>query len=171
MKKIKVSVATLLVGTSMVLMSSCIGSFGLFNKVLTWNSKATNNKFVNELIFLGLFVLPVYEVSLFLDGVLFNSLEFWTGKSPIAGAETTVKGSKGEYHVKATATGYHVELIGSTASADFLFDEASKTWTLNENGTSTPLVQFADDNTAKFYFGASEMTVNMANTLNLLAAR
>lgn len=171
MKKIKVSVAALLVGASAMLMSSCIGSFSMFNKVLSWNSKATNNKFVNELIFVGLYIVPVYEVSLFLDGILFNSLEFWTGKSPIAGAETTVKGSKGEYHVKATSTGYHVELLGSNASADFLFDEATKTWTLNENGKSTTLVQFVDDNTAKFYFGDSEMTVNIENTLNLLAAR
>ncbi|MDR0711430.1 MAG: DUF3332 domain-containing protein [Prevotellaceae bacterium] len=171
MKKIKVSLATILIGASAMLLSSCIGSFSMFNKVLSWNNKATNNKFVNELIFLGLFVVPVYEASFFVDAVLFNTMEFWTGKSPIAGVDATVKGSKGEYHVKSTDAGYHVELLGSNASADFLFDEATKTWTLNENGKSTKLVQFVDDNNAKFYFGDSELTVNMENTLNLLAAR
>jgi hypothetical protein len=171
MKKIKVSIAALLVGASMMLMSSCIGSFNLFNKVLSWNRNATNSKWVNELIFLSLTIIPVYEFSYFLDLLLFNSLEFWTGKSPIAGVDATVKGSKGEYHVKSTANGYHVELLGSNASADFLFDEATKTWMLNENGKSTKLVQFVDDSNAKFYFGASEMTVNMEDTLNLLAVR
>ncbi|MDR1417187.1 MAG: DUF3332 domain-containing protein [Prevotellaceae bacterium] len=170
MKKIRVSVAALLVGVSMVLMSSCVGSFGLFNKVLRWNKTATNSKWINELIFICLHVVPVYEISYFVDGILFNTLEFWTGQSPMAGVDTTVKGEKGEYHVKSTDNGYHIELLGSNASADFLFDEASKMWTLNENGKSTKLVQFVDDN-AKFYFGASEMTVNMESTLNLLAAR
>ncbi|MDR3367275.1 MAG: DUF3332 domain-containing protein [Prevotellaceae bacterium] len=171
MKKFKVSVAALLIGASVMLTSSCIGSFSLFNKVLDWNKKATNEKWVNELIFVCLGVVPVYEVSLFLDVILFNSLEFWTGKSPIASVDATVKGEKGEYHVKSTANGYHIELLGSNASADFLFDEATKTWSVSENGKSTKLVRFVDDNTAKFYFGASEMTVNMESTLNLLAAR
>ena len=31
--------------------SSCIGSFGLTNSVLDWNKRATDNKFVNEIIF------------------------------------------------------------------------------------------------------------------------
>ncbi|MDR3189023.1 MAG: DUF3332 domain-containing protein [Prevotellaceae bacterium] len=171
MKRIKVSVAALLVGASMVLMSSCIGSFSLFNKVLDWNKKATNNKWVNELIFVCLTIIPVYEVSYFLDAILFNSLEFWTGQSPLANVDVTVKGEKGEYHVKSTTNGYHVELLGSNLSADFLFDEATKTWSLSENGKQTKLVQFVDDNTAKFYTGTSEMTVDMASTLNLLAAR
>ena len=30
-------------------LSSCIGSFGLTNSVLSWNKRATDNKFVNEL--------------------------------------------------------------------------------------------------------------------------
>ncbi|MDR1022341.1 MAG: DUF3332 domain-containing protein [Prevotellaceae bacterium] len=171
MKKIRVSIATLLAGAGMMLMSSCIGSFGLFNKVLSWNQTATNDKWINEVIFVCLSIVPVYELSWFLDAVLFNSLEFWTGESPWAGVDVTVKGEKGEYHVKSTGNGYHVELLGSAASADFLFDEASKTWTMSENGKSTKLVQFVDGDNAKFYFGASEMTVNMANTLNLLAIR
>lgn len=171
MKKFKVSVATLSVGVGMMLMTSCIGSFGLFNKVANWNRAATNNKWLNELIFLCLHIVPVYEVAYFVDAVLFNSIEFWTGSSPIANVDAVIKGEKGEYHVKSTNNGYHVDVLGSNASVDFLFDEATKTWTMSENGNQTKLVQFVDDNNAKFYFGDSEMTVNMANTQNLLAVR
>ncbi len=32
--------------------SSCIGSFSLTNNVLNWNKSATDNKFINELIFI-----------------------------------------------------------------------------------------------------------------------
>lgn len=30
-----------------ITLNSCIGSFGLFNKVLSWNKTATDNKFLN----------------------------------------------------------------------------------------------------------------------------
>lgn len=171
MKTIKVSVAALLIGASTMLMSSCIGSFSMFNKVLDWNKNATNNKWLNELIFIGLYIVPVYELSYFVDVILFNSLEFWTGNSPLTNVNTTIQGEKGKYHVKSTPNGYHVELLGSNASADFLFDDATKTWSMYENGKSTKLVRFVDSNNATIYFGASEMTVNMERTLNLLAAR
>lgn len=41
-------------------LSSCIGSFGLTNSVLSWNKRATDNKFVNELIFI--LISPAYAV-------------------------------------------------------------------------------------------------------------
>lgn len=40
--------------------SSCIGSFGLTNSVLDWNKRATDNKFVNEIIFV--LISPAYAV-------------------------------------------------------------------------------------------------------------
>jgi hypothetical protein len=166
----KFSLSALAVGISMVLMTSCIGSFGLSSKVLKWNKSVSNDKFINELIFLGLYIIPVYEVSYFLDVVLFNSVEFWTGSSPVAGVDKAVKGEKGEYHVKSTANGYHVELIGSNQSADFVFNPESQTWTLEENGKSMNLVQFVDENNAKVFFGNESMTVNAANSASLYAA-
>lgn len=52
MKKIKkISVAIML--SSALLLSSCIGSFNLTNSVYDWNKDAGNNKFVDELVFLG----------------------------------------------------------------------------------------------------------------------
>ena len=44
--------------------SSCIGSFGLTNSVLDWNKRATDNKFVNEIIFV--LISPAYAVCSFL---------------------------------------------------------------------------------------------------------
>jgi hypothetical protein len=170
MKKMKLSVATLLCGGSMMLMSSCLGSFSLFHKVLKWNNDVSNNKWVNELLFFALCIVPVYEFSWFLDSILFNSLEFWTGNSPMAGVDATIKGEKGEYHVKSSDKGYHVELLGSNEAMDLLFDTATGTWTMAKDGKSVKLVQFVDGN-AKVYFGATEVNANMKNTLHLLAAR
>ncbi len=63
--------------------SSCIGSFKLSKKVLTWN-KSLGGKFLNELVYILFWVLPVYEVSMLIDGLILNTIEFWTGSNPVA---------------------------------------------------------------------------------------
>ena len=151
-------------------MSSCIGKFALFNKVLKWNSKVTNNKLINELVYLVLWIAPVYEISLFLDGILFNTLEFWTGKSPLSSVDMNVRGEKGEYHVKSTESGYSIEHLNSGVTAELVFDEASQTWSFECAGQSVKLVSFVDGN-ANVYFNGSVMRVDMAKTMNLMAAR
>mgnify|MGYP002306154764 CR=1 FL=1 len=59
MKKFMVN-AVIAVSLGAMTLSSCIGSFGLTNKVLDWNKGATDNKFINELIFLV--ISPAYAV-------------------------------------------------------------------------------------------------------------
>jgi hypothetical protein len=59
-----------------VMMSSCYGSFRLTNALYDWNGRVSQTKFVNELVFLGLCILPAYEICLFGDGLIFNSIEF-----------------------------------------------------------------------------------------------
>lgn len=54
-RHLKVS-AVLLAAT--LLTSSCVGSFALFNKLAGWNKQATDNKFLNELIFI--LISPAY---------------------------------------------------------------------------------------------------------------
>lgn len=66
--------------------TGCIGknnTFCLFNGVLKWNKSASDNEWINELIFLGLNIIPVYGVSLFADVLVFNSIDFWTGDNPM----------------------------------------------------------------------------------------
>ena len=53
--------------------SSCIGSFGLTNSVLNWNKRATDTKFVNEIIFV--LISPAYAVCAFADLLVLNSIE------------------------------------------------------------------------------------------------
>ena len=63
--------------------TSCIGSFQVFNNVLNWNRTVTDNKWVNELIFFGMWWIPVYEICLLGDTIIFNTIEFWTGENPM----------------------------------------------------------------------------------------
>lgn len=65
------------------LISSCIGSFGLWNSLKDWN-QGVSNKFVNELIFLAFHIVPVYEIAYLADALVLNSIEFWSGSNPTA---------------------------------------------------------------------------------------
>ena len=62
--------------------SSCVGSFALFNKLASWNKNATNNKFLNEIIFLV--ISPAYAVCSVADVLVLNTIEFWSGNNPMA---------------------------------------------------------------------------------------
>ncbi len=69
---------------STIAVSGCIGSFSLTNKVYSWNEKATGSKYVNSALFWVLNIVPVYHVTLLVDFVVFNTIEFYSGKNPLA---------------------------------------------------------------------------------------
>ena len=71
-----------LIGSTGIL-SGCYGPFRLTTKLHQWNGNVSNKKFVNELVFLGLCILPAYELCTLGDVLIFNSIEFWGGQNPI----------------------------------------------------------------------------------------
>lgn len=70
--------------TASILSTSCIGSYSAFNGLKEWNKDITDSKFVNNLVFWGLWIVPVYEIFFLGDTVIFNVVEFWSGSNPIA---------------------------------------------------------------------------------------
>lgn len=90
---------------SSVLFSSCIGSFGLSNKLLDWN-RNIDSKFVNELVFVAFWIVPVYEISALADILVLNSIEFWSGSNPVADAGTvkTIETKDGTYAIETQKT-------------------------------------------------------------------
>jgi len=89
MKKVLMSLlAACVLTVSTVSTTGCFGSFAAFEKLKKWNGKVTNNKFINWLIFLVLCAVPVYELFFAADVLVLNSLEFWTGKNPVALGDT-----------------------------------------------------------------------------------
>jgi hypothetical protein len=79
MRKLLIGIA-LLTGLTA---TSCIGPNNAFNGVTAWNTRVTDSKWWNELIYVGMWVVPVYEVVFTLDVLVFNSFEFWGGENPI----------------------------------------------------------------------------------------
>lgn len=67
--------------------TSCIGPNNAYNSVASWNSRLTDSKWVNELVWLGGHIVPVYSFCMLGDLIVFNSVEFWTGKNLISKPE------------------------------------------------------------------------------------
>lgn len=90
---------------------ACFGSFGLTRKVWGFNKDVSTNKFVQELVYLALVILPVYQLASIGDALIFNTIEFWGGKNPVLSA-ADLKGDP----VAVTRTEQGLRLDVSTGS-------------------------------------------------------
>lgn len=113
MKKRSFTLLAVTALASSLLFSSCIGSFGLSNKLLDWN-RNIDSKFVNELVFVAFWIVPVYEVSMLADILVLNSIEFWSGSNPVAdtGKVKKVETKDGTYAIKTQENGYQIQKEG-----------------------------------------------------------
>lgn len=156
-----------------LLMSSCIGSFGLTNKLKNWND-GLGGKFVNEAVFLVLHIVPVYEIAILADALVLNSIEFWSGGSALgkAGDTKIVKNGNGEdITVTTLENGYN--LSNGDVSMNLVFDEADNSWAMEYNNQVNKLIKFTDDDKAELYLlngGTMDVTldeegINMARSL------
>lgn len=149
--KRKIFIAACTVAASSMLLSSCIGSFSLSNKVLAWN-QTIDNKFVNEVVFVALWIVPVYEISLIADVLVINSIEFWSGENPVteAGVVKTVQGKDGVYTVETLENGYKIE-NEEGQQMSLVYDKESNTWSRVANGETDKLIKIVDNNNAIVY--------------------
>ena len=155
MKKTFKLTALLLATT--IMYSSCIGSFQLTKKVFDIN-KSIGSKWVNELIFAACCILPVYEITLFADAIVLNSIEFWTGKKLLSnnGEKKIVKNSKGE-NIEITAMENGYNLSNGAENMNLVFDEETQVWSAEYNNVSTNLIKLVDENNAQLFLMNGEM--------------
>lgn len=166
------SIATCAVLAGSVLFASCIGSFSLTNKVRDWNQELTNNNFVNEVIFVVLHIVPVYEITLLADMFVINSIEFWSGENPVvAGTVKEVKGDNGNYIVKTTEEGYSISKEGEEASIELQFDKENQSWNVISNGESYEIMKLKENGTVDMNMqNGSYMNVSL-DAQGVMAAR
>jgi hypothetical protein len=145
-----------------LMLSSCIGSFNLTNKVKDWN-EGLGNKFVNELVFIGMHIIPVYPLTLLADGVVLNTIEFWTGSSAISKKENgtkIVKNQKGEnVAVTSCADGYVIS--NGAEELKLQFNEADNSWSVEYNNTVNKLISIDGDNAQLYMLNGETMNVTL----------
>lgn len=146
-RRIKNLFLALAAGT-LLLQSSCIGSFNLTNSLYNWNN-SLGDKWVNALVFAGFVIVPVYGATLFIDGIILNTIEFWGGSNPISMKEgemeqQIITRNGATYKITAVKNKFITEQIEGPAKgqiAEFEFVPQEKCWYLNMNGKHKKLVE------------------------------
>jgi hypothetical protein len=57
----------------------CFGAFPLTNKIYAFNDDISHDKIIKSVTFWVLVIVPIYEVGMLADAIIFNLVEFWTG--------------------------------------------------------------------------------------------
>lgn len=163
MKRTYLTVALVcLLGGSMMF-TSCIGSFKLTNKLLSWNH-TVGNKFINELVFFAFWILPVYEVSALADVLVLNSIEFWSGNNPVAKGKKLIDGNDGRYLVECDGKGYTITSENDGSAVRLDFNAADRSWNYNIDGEQHTIFTFVDDtHVAMPMPDGSSRTVELSN--------
>lgn len=175
MKRLTRNVLLAIIGVSVLSTSTgCMGSWNLTKKVYNFNDGLTGDKFVDNVVFFVLAaILPVYEITLLLDAIIFNLIEFWSGSNPItmkAGEiETQTVALKGKtYRMTATKNRFKVENITDGEEVNLVFTPKNKSWNLEQEGELTQLVQTIDngDKLKIFLNGSEEIIANTEYAMN-----
>lgn len=115
------------------LLQGCYGSFAATKKLYQWNG-TVGDKWVNSIVMVGLAIIPVYSLAGAADIIVLNTVEFWTGKNPLAMAPgesesriVTVDGRD----LRVTASRHRMTVaaadgVGETMSLHY--DEAGRAW-------------------------------------------
>ncbi len=170
MYKPKTTALAFVLGITALLQTGCFGTFALTRKAYEFHDGITQNKFIKSL----LFWIPgslVYGVTTFVDAVILNLIEFWTGTNPLSMNEgdhemqlATVNGE--QFRVEATKDTFTTtQLTGSQAGEvrTMKFDRATRTWNYTDSRVcDQPVLTFLDDSADNVRLYGEEGSVDLA---------
>lgn len=148
MKKAKaLLIAVILLGTTLT-QQSCIGSFQLTKNLYNWNMDI-DGRWGSEMVFLAMNIIPVYAVTLLADGVVLNSIEFWTGNNPLAMNDAEkqtriVKNGDDSYKLTAEKNIIQVQKLSGDntgETGEFVWNEQGQNWVFQSDGQRFVLQQ------------------------------
>ena len=155
--------------------TACYGPFNLTKTVYRWNSNVkgsgeVNSKWMREMVFFGMFVLPVYEFSALLDAFIFNSIHFWTGDSPIKSSDLGGVGSQvttlGETTIRWTPVGdgatVTYERHGVVERRASIVASANGYRLVDEHGTLLSEAEYAADGTVRLLNGECQVVKELS---------
>ncbi|MDH5721028.1 MAG: DUF3332 domain-containing protein [Spirochaetia bacterium] len=131
---------------------NCYGRFVLTNKIYNWNGTA-GDKFINSAVFWALLVTQIYSGCATIDFLFLNTIEFWTGKNPLAmgpgDSETKIVKKDGqELEVTATKGRLHVKVLtGKKAGTQsvLIFSPEEEAWYMQTNNGKMKIVELSQD--------------------------
>jgi uncharacterized lipoprotein YehR (DUF1307 family) len=148
MKKLR-KISTIVVLMLVVFMlSGCFGNFALTRRVYKMN-QSVGSKWANTAVMWVFMILPVYQACGFLDVVVLNTIEFWSGENPLAMAENEVDIQKvasedNTYEIKASKNRYDITVIAGKDKGKniaVVYDPVVNSWKLQADGKISTLAQ------------------------------
>lgn len=133
--------------------TGCFGEFRVFNQVAQWNN-SMGEDVVKEIVFILFWIVPVYEVCLFVDAVVLNTIEYWTGEAVVGLKEGEIKekifaGKNGtQYKVTVSKTNIEIKQIAGKNKGEQLnmvYHSTDKSWYLEKNGKAKKMVTINDN--------------------------
>jgi hypothetical protein len=134
------------------LSTSCLGSFSAWNGLRDWNENVADNKFVNNAIFWGLNIIPIYPLFYAGDVFIFNLVEFWSGDNPIAmneGEEQKqfIEKDGVQYEMIATKNEIKIKVLSGERAGNELklvFDPSDNSWNAVKDGQKIKLSSYEE---------------------------
>ena len=142
----KIILVFLLISVMTMSMVGCFGTFSLTRQVYTLNQNI-EPPFLRSVLMWAMFIVPIYPIAAWIDVVVLNLIEFWTGDNPIAMLEgesqTQFIAFEGiEYEVTATKNRFDVTEVADPNNAFALvFDVADNSWNLHKDGQELKITQ------------------------------
>jgi hypothetical protein len=129
---------------AMLSLQGCYGKMALTKKVYALNGEV-NDKFVRSLVTWAFIFVPVYGVSALVDFVLFNTIEFWTGRNPVAQGEKDFKYTSGgeSFEIHAKKTGTTVNYLITHYKGNQHLDTMSINWDIKSGNSAATLTDSA----------------------------
>jgi hypothetical protein len=85
--------------STLLVTTGCFGSFVTLSRLYHWNKTVDNNKWAQWGVFVATIIVPIYPSATLFDMIFTNSVEFWSGRNPMAAeanATRTISGDNGE---------------------------------------------------------------------------
>jgi hypothetical protein len=121
------------------------------------------DRWTNELVFFALAAGQVYTISLGIDSVVLNAIEFWTGSNPSADVQVKkVETENGLFTIVTDANGHQIKKEETGEIIELCFNQEENSWAVETVGETIPLLKFVGENQAMVYLAdGSTMTVSV----------
>lgn len=172
MKIIRKTALYFAMSTLLITQTGCFGEFALTRKAYEFHDGISNSKFVKSLIFflVGGFV---YGFTGFVDAVILNLIEFWSGSNPLSMNEgdhemqfTTIDGV--DYRIDATKDTFTTTQLSGDEVGEvriMKFDRATLTWKYSDSDVcEQPVMTFLDDRAENVRVYTANGSMDMATT-------
>lgn len=143
MKRITAAILAMVI--AMVSLQGCYGKMALTRKVYNVNGQV-GDKFLRSLVTWVFIIVPVYGISALVDFVVFNTIEFWSGRNPVAQGEKDFMYSENgdTFKVHALKSGDTLRYTFNRFHGDTYLDTLTIDWNV-KSGNSVAVFKEGND--------------------------